>query len=301
MKKFTLSVAILLLSASAFSQNCIKALYTSGFTSTNGTVWTLTVDWQSDGQKHMNVKVYVSGVLTLDSCFSVQGNGQASGTKTYININAPLGISTLAATFERRTGNCGGGTSCGTDQLICEGCGILAVKLNSFYAKRNGSVVVLNWKSESEVDAKEYIIERNSGNGFQPVGTVAAINSGSGSNYTYTDNNDSKVVSQYRLKIVDKDASFKLSEIRIVKGNGAVSDFTVFPNPSMGNAKVTITDISEATSVEVIDNMGRIVKTAELRNSNTIDINNLQKGIYLIRVTNKTTGDAVTKKLTVSN
>ena len=180
--------------------------------------------------------------------------------------------------------------------------GPLPVLISSFFAKRNGNAVVLNWTSESEINAKEFVIERNSGSGFVAIGTVAAQNRETGSSYTYTDNNNSsKTVSQYRLKMFDKDASYKLSEIRPVKGTAAVSDFTVFPNPSMGNAKVSITDIAEATTVDVIDNAGRVLKTIELQNKNTVDINNLQKGIYLIRITNKVTGDVLTKKLTVSN
>ena len=42
-------------------------------------------------------------------------------------------------------------------------------------------------------------------------------------------------------------------------------DFNVFPNPSIGNAKVSITDIAEATTVELIDNAGRVVKSIELK------------------------------------
>ena len=180
--------------------------------------------------------------------------------------------------------------------------GPLPVLISSFFAKRNGNAVVLNWTSESEINAKEFVIERNSGSGFVAIGTVAAQNRETGSSYTYTDNNNSsKTVSQYRLKMIDKDASYKLSEIRPVKGTAAVSDFTVFPNPSLGNAKINITDISAATTVEVIDNAGRILKTIELKGNNAVNVDNLQKGIYLIRITNKETGDVLTKKLTVSN
>lgn len=252
----------------------------------------------------MLVTVKVNGVAVPainNVCFSVQAGGGATGVKVYTGIVAPGGIPTLSASFSRWTGNCGGGSNCGVTQIICPGCGTLPIKISAFYAKRNGNAVVLNWTSESEINAKEFVIERNSGSGFVAIATVAATNREIGSSYAYTDNNNSKTVSQYRLKLVDKNASFKLSETRAVKGTAAVSDFTVFPNPSIGNAKVSITDIAEATTVDVIDNAGRVLKTIELQNKNTVDINNLQKGIYLIRITNKATGDAVTKKLTVSN
>lgn len=179
--------------------------------------------------------------------------------------------------------------------------GTLPIIISSFYTKRNGNNVTLSWKSESEINAKEFIIERSTGNGFVAAGTVAALNNGGGAAYSFVDNNNSKTISQYRLKLVDLDASFKLSETRSVKGTAAVSDFSVYPNPSVGFAKITIADLAEATHVEVLDNAGRIVKSIELKTTNTVEINNLQSGIYLIRITNKATGEALTKKLTVTN
>lgn len=302
MKIFTLSIAMLLFSAMAFSQNCIRAT-SAAFTnpSNDGQTWTLTINWEADGQKYMNVSVKVGATTVLTNCFTVQAGGGATGTKVYTNIIAPGGIATLSAAFERWTGNCGGGSNCGTTQIIPPGGGTLPIKISAFYAKRNGNSVTLNWASETEINAKEFIIERNSGNGFVAVGTVTALNNGGGSSYSYFDNNSSKTVSQYRLKLVDKNGDYKLSETRTVKGTAAVSDFTIFPNPSVGSAKISITDIAEATTVEVIDNAGRTVKSIELQNKNFVDLNNLQNGIYLVRIINKATGDIVTKKLSVVN
>ena len=304
MKIFTLLVSLLFISVMGFSQNCIKAIGSSAFSnpSSDGINWILNINWEADGTKHMNVVIKVNAATVITDCFSVNAGGGGTGTKTYTGIVAPGGIPTLSATFERFTGNCGGGSSCGITQIICQGCGTLPIKLSAFYAKRNGNAVTLNWTSETEINAKEFVIERNSGSGFVAIGTVTARNSETGSSYTYTDNNNSsKTVSQYRLKMVDKDATYKLSEIRPVKGTAAVSDFTVFPNPSFGNAKINISDISAATTVEVIDNAGRVIKTVELKGNNSVNVDNLQKGIYLIRITNKETGDVLTKKLTVSN
>lgn len=306
MKNFTLSLAMLLLSTMAFSQNCIRALGTSAFTnpSNDGVNWILTLNWEADGQKYMLVTVKVNGVAVPainNNCFSVNAGGGATGVKVYTGIVAPGGIPTLSAFFERWTGTCNNGTNCGITQVIPPGGGTLPFKISAFFAKRNGNSVTLNWISTTEINAKEYIIERNTGNGFMPVGTVAAKNNGTGSSYSYLDNNNSKTVSQYRLKMVDLDASFKVSEIKPVKGTATVSDFSVFPNPSVGFAKISIADLSEATHVEVIDNAGRIVKSIELKNTSSVEINNLQSGVYLVRITNKATGEALTKKLTVTN
>jgi hypothetical protein len=179
--------------------------------------------------------------------------------------------------------------------------GPLPIELGAFFAKRDKATVGLTWKTESEINASTFSIERKTSVGFETVGTVTALNSATGSTYSFTDPNNSKTVSEYRLKMIDKDGSYKYSEIRSVKGMGAVSDFTVFPNPSTGNAKVSITDITEATDVQVVDNSGRIVKTVSMNNQQSIQLNNLQKGMYMIRIVNKTSGESLTKKLTVLN
>lgn len=181
------------------------------------------------------------------------------------------------------------------------GGGPVPVKLSSFFVNRKNAAVAITWKTETEINSKEYIIQRKTGNDWVDIATVASVKNANGSSYSYSDNNSSKGTSQYRLKMVDFDAAFTNSEIRAVKGNGAVSDFTVFPNPSAGNAKVTISDISEPIDVQLIDHSGRVLKNVPMNNNSSVELNNLQKGMYMIRLVNKTSGDVVIKKLTVVN
>lgn len=180
-------------------------------------------------------------------------------------------------------------------------CSVAPILLSNFYAQRKGGNALLTWKTSTEIDAKGFDIERNTANGFVKVGYVNATNNPSGDDYSFQETNTNKGISLYRLKLIDKNGSYKLSENRSIKGTAAVSDFTIFPNPSSSYTKINIADITEATTVEVIDIAGRIVKTIELKNSNSVNIENLKMGIYMVRITNKTTGDVLTKKLTVSN
>ncbi len=201
--------------------------------------------------------------------------------------------------YTASNGTCNGGI-CGKDTVDASG-GALPIKMSAFFAKRNNTSVGLSWQTESEVNAKEFVIQRKSGNDFIDVATIAASNNSNGSKYVYTDINSLKGISQYRLKMIDINGSFKYSEIRAVKGTSMMIDFTVFPNPSTGNAKVTITDISESTDVQLVDNSGRILKNISMNNSNTVDFSNLQKGMYMIRIINKNSGETLTKKLSVVN
>lgn len=180
-------------------------------------------------------------------------------------------------------------------------CGPLPVSISSFYAKRSNATVAVSWQTESEINAKEFVLQKKTDNGFIDIATIPAKNAATGTQYSYNDNNNSKGTTQYRLKLVDNDASFKYSEIRTVKGLSAASDFIIFPNPSKGDAKVTITDISEPTTVQLIDNSGRVLKNVLMNNSNTVSFNGLQAGLYMVRIINNNSGESLTKKLNVVN
>ena len=101
--------------------------------------------------------------------------------------------------------------------------------------------------------------------------------------------------------MIDIDGSFSYSDVRYVKGNGEKSAFIVFPNPSFGNAKISISDINEPTNVQLLDNNGRIVKSITLNNGNTIELNNLKTGTYIVKTIGTVTGASSVQKLTVIN
>jgi hypothetical protein len=157
---------------------------------------------------------------------------------------------------------------------------------------------------EGGINVSSFEVERSFDNvSYKSIGSVAGqVNSNSTQSYTYVDNsNNSKSVSFYRLKIVKQGGEVSYSDIKTVKGFGGKAEFVLFPNPSFGNARITVTDISEPTTVQVLDNSGRLVKSLLLNNSNSIEVNGLQKGAYIVRVTGTVSGTTTVKKLTVIN
>ena len=310
MKKITLILAMALSVVFAYSQNVpCPDVISHGVTNINintvtnqcvSEVW-VTASGDVPTQKGLRIQVYTTAIdpanLLADVCHVVPAN-PSSATYTSGQFTAPCDQSLIyvITRYTASNGTCQGGT-CGTT-IIIEG-GPLPIVISDFYAKRKGNNVTLSWKTSVEINAKEFVIQKKTNNGWVDVATVAARQVTSGASYTFTDVNTSKAITEYRLKLVDLDNSSKLSEVRAVKGNGGVSDFIIYPNPSAGDAKVSITDISEPTEVQLIDNAGRVIKTVNMNNSNTVDFNNLQKGIYMIRITNKTTGESLTKKLSV--
>lgn len=294
MKKFLLIISSILVSASfGYSQSCIEVTVANFSAGPAAGTFSLNVTYVANGKKALEIVVRCGTDIVLETCYETNGSGSTSFT----GLLCGTGITGLVATLTPHTGNCGA-AACGPDLTVPDG-GPLPINMGAFYAKRKNASVSLTWQTASEINAKEFILQRKVGNEFVDVTTIAARNQATGSSYAFTDLNGFKGVSQYRLKLVDQDGSFRYSEIRAVKGTGGVDDFIVFPNPSRGNARVTITDISEPTDVQLIDNSGRILKVVSMNNSNTADFNNLQKGMYMIRILNKTSGEYLTKKLNV--
>jgi hypothetical protein len=137
---------------------------------------------------------------------------------------------------------------------------------------------------------------------FKTIATVAGtVNGTSTKSYSYVDNsNTSQSMSFYRLKIVKQSGEVSYSDIKTVKGLSSKADFLIFPNPSVSNSKVTISDISEPTRVQLLDNSGRLVRSIMLNNTNTIELSGLQKGTYIVRIIG-TSGHTEIRKLTVIN
>lgn len=265
-----------------------------------------TGDISSD--KSVGVVIYAgpntSGTVLGTACFVVPRNSPSTQYETAPFTYTCGQTYTIAVTrYTASNGQCQGGT-CGTVIIRQSGPGgaVLPIILRSFSGIRKGNNVELTWQSESELNALEYQLERNTGNGFAKVANVKADNRLTSSSYNSVDNNASAKISEYRLKMVDKDGSFKYSNVVAIKGTGAASEFTVYPNPvSKGsNAVVKITDLTDATSLSVIDYTGKLIKQLPT-NTSTINLSNLQPGSYLIRISNSKTGGNTTQKLSVAN
>jgi hypothetical protein len=179
------------------------------------------------------------------------------------------------------------------------------VVLSSFNAERGGkNAVILTWKTEQELNSSRYEIQRSFNNiGFETVGVVASKNSNTSiaQYYSFTDNSNTVNQSSfYRLKMIDLDNSFTYSSIKAVKGSGFQSEVSVFPNPSKVNQLITIDQISEPSRISIFDYTGRLVQQIS-STGNSVQINNLKMGNYIMKITGTQSGNTGVKKLSVIN
>jgi len=191
------------------------------------------------------------------------------------------------------------GTPCGEQ-------GALPVSFRAFTASRSNSVVALKWTTSSESNNRGFEIQRLIGTGNWQIlsfinSQATGGNSSSDLSYTYADQNSTKGVSQYRIKQIDIDGRSKISEIRIVRGDGQRGKTIVYPNPSSdGKVSILFEDKTGIRDVSVMDISGRVVKQMKGITNNNIVIENLNAGMYTVRIVNNETGDQAIEKFVVN-
>lgn len=75
------------------------------------------------------------------------------------------------------------------------------------------------------------------------------------------------------------------------------NNFKIYPNPSNGNFKIEFSDLNEEYNIEVITILGQKVFEKNNFNSREININNLSKGVYLVKISKDS--NSVYKKIII--
>jgi hypothetical protein len=149
--------------------------------------------------------------------------------------------------------------------------GRIPVTLSRLSAQRVSSGVELTWRSESEVNAYGFIIERRyeqaadvANSGWTDIGFVPSAAQGNeGRDYTYLDLDPgtTEIRIFYRLRMVDLDGSFEHSpvvEVAPESGALAVSFETAYPSPARDWLTLNFTlPIESGVSLSVHDVTGR--------------------------------------------
>jgi trimeric autotransporter adhesin len=154
------------------------------------------------------------------------------------------------------------------------------------------NVVDLAWETAQEVNSKEFVVERSTGNStWTAIGTVkAAGNSTQNKVYNFTDLTPVAGKSLYRLRQVDNDGKATASRtVSITYGKEGQAVYSVFPNPAAGFTNVySSSAISEKVIIRVVDQNGRILKTVSGTTGNgtpyRLSTDGIGAGVYLLQV-----------------
>ena len=172
------------------------------------------------------------------------------------------------------------------------------VELVSFRVKSVANDAVLNWVTASELNNERFDIYRSVDNGitFEKLGGV----SGNGTtheiqNYSFVDYGMSSTLitkACYKLKQIDFDGNFEWSDVTCIV-NSHSNDVVVYPNPATSVISVSTSNQEEIGVVQLLSVEGKELESRQMNNNAecTIDIRNIQNGVYFIKVTQ---GDVVT-------
>lgn len=173
---------------------------------------------------------------------------------------------------------------------------ILPVKMVSFTTREEGKKVKLNWQTATETDNDYFTVERstNQDNWTAIKKVKGAGNSTDLNSYEATDDSPVSGTSYYRIRQTDFNGNTTFSETRSVRIESHRGSVSVFPVPNTGN-RITLNGINEYRNQElsVINAAGAMVHTTGLTNA-TVELPAMSKGVYFLRIKNKSTGEATT-------
>lgn len=163
-------------------------------------------------------------------------------------------------------------------------CTILPIELLSFEATAVEQKVRLSWLTATEVNAREFILERSqNGISFAPIANVAALGGMMQQEYMVMDELPFHGFNFYRLIEIDHDGGRTESVVRMVNIQGTPIGF---PNPTDAITTIALGNLP-AVQYHITDLTGRIVLSGNVPADATlltIDLGALANGNYLVEL-----------------
>gem|GEM_PF-6084807 len=163
--------------------------------------------------------------------------------------------------------------------------GSLPVEFLSFAGSTDKSDVELLWQTLTEINNKEFVVERSeNGYLFKKIGTVAGSGtSNSPHSYSFKDKPEYSGVFYYRLKQCDFDGEFGYSPVIAVQYNYK-GEYNVYPNPVEAGTEINIQGYEdEIFIVEIYDSNLNLISEHVSDGKLMLD-RNIPPGNYIIIV-----------------
>jgi hypothetical protein len=130
----------------------------------------------------------------------------------------------------------------------------LPIDLVSFSVEEMSSGNLLDWKTRNENGFSHFSVTKSLNlNEFWEVGKVEGDKKNG--KYSFVDKNFEEGTNYYRLKMIDKDGSYKLSNIISITNMGEFGSTTIFPNPSP-NRIYKLKNVEDFSDISLISQSG---------------------------------------------
>jgi Concanavalin A-like lectin/glucanases superfamily/Secretion system C-terminal sorting domain len=168
---------------------------------------------------------------------------------------------------------------------------VLPVQLSRFTGTKTNDGVRLDWTTASEENSDYFLVEKSRDqNNWTVRGQVnTAAQPGGPTHYSFSDPEIVTGTVFYRLKMVDRDGSFRYSPVVAVRA-GTILQPILFPNPADQWLHLQLPAyFNESVKIRIIAVSGKQVKEQVITssgnsNSISIDIRHLSKGTYYLSV-----------------
>jgi hypothetical protein len=218
----------------------------------------------------------------------------AFGTYTYLRIR----ITSSAMTRNNSTGYYNTGEV--EDYRVIVDDGVLAVQMMSFDAEvLDNKNIKLTWEANEEVGLSGYDVERSvNGNEWDKIAFVPSTRVGGRQQYEILDKDPMTGKTLYRVKMGDYNGHARYSNIRLVEIAQLPGKMSIYPNPVVDKAKLTLTGTvkDQSTTILILDAKGNPLTQQKIflsPGTNAIELPihpSWRSGVYFVRVI---TGDKV--------
>jgi len=260
----------------------------------NAGVWHLTPD-REPTQGSYDLALYLNGFTGLqDNSFAIlrRPDSSAAATDWEVPENSALPPDmssgrTIAGGLARRN-NISSFSQYGIGMTSTP----LPITLIDFTAFRiDRTKAHLQWQTGTESNNKGFDVEKRLDRdvSFSSTGFVPSAAQGGNSNtplhYTYTDANDYKGITYYRLKQIDLDDRYTYTLIKAVSGSGSTGvSVLLYPNPNQGQFTIRMDGATGTHEVRIIDEKGAVVKIMLLDGNTPLPVTGLPSGTYVIQI-----------------
>ena len=166
------------------------------------------------------------------------------------------------------------------------------INFNAVLTESNRSVS-LQWDADSALEGDYFVVERGPDVGhYETIGALRST--GVGGHYELTDQAPPNGLNYYRVKYTGRKDTAAYSRTVELSLSGEV-DFKFYPNPV---DKVFIVRTEHSLDLQIIDPSGNTRISKRLQPGlQVVSVASLERGVYIIRVTDKESNRAVSQQL----
>ena len=176
----------------------------------------------------------------------------------------------------------------------------LPIKLTRFSIERKNNNNHLNWSIENNIEQVNFVVEKSSNS--KNFASITTIISSQKNEYNFVDKEQNNATVFYRIKVINSDGKIFYSPIISIGNKDKSAAIKVYPNPIIATTWLSInSNVNENITLTICDITGKIYseKMQPIITGNNLILlttNNLQKGMFLLRIKGFTIDESVVLK-----